>query len=291
MTPLRQKMIRDLTIRGRSPKTIEQYVRYVENLSRFYHRCPSELSMDEVQEYLFHLASDRKYASASLNVAGHALRFFYYKTLGRHPGRFEIPVSKKADKLPVVLSREATESLLEASENLRDKTLLMSAYGAGLRVSEVTHLKVSDIDSTRMTLHVKAGKGAKDRVLGLPVRLLVVLKEYWKVYQPDSWLFPSPIKVSDPLTTNTARLVFHRAMKRAGIRKQGCRFHTLRHSFATHLLEAGKDLREIQRLLGHRHISSTFIYLHISSGKMLSLDSPLDLPQENHARVNVPKTG
>ena len=282
MTPLRQKLVRDLKIRGRSEATIKHYVRIVRDLAKFYHRSPDQLSQEEVQDYLYHLLKDRHYAYSSANLAAHALKFFYHRTLGRHPYKFLIPVPKRPKTLPKVYSRKEIEALFRASQSVRDKALLMTAYGAGLRISEVTHLRLTDIDSARMVIHIREGKGAKDRVLGLSKRLLGTLRAYWCAKRPKEWLFPSPKDPTRPLSGNTARLIFHRTRERAGLLKE-CRFHSLRHAFATHLLEAGKDLRAIQQLLGHKHVSSTFIYLHLAQGKINHLDSPLDLEEDEAA--------
>ena len=277
MTPLRHKMIRDLTIRGRAEATIREYTRLVEKLAEYYRRSPDQISSEQVQDYLFYLATERGYAEKSINVVVSALRFFYHVTLRRASTSFVIPATKEPKKLPVVFSREEIEQLFSATTNLRDLALLMVAYSNGLRISEAVSLRIADIDSSRMAIHIHAGKGLKDRMGGLSVRLQQTLREYWLAYRPNVWLFPSRMYPGRHLTAATARQIFHRTRIRAGINKPA-RFHTLRHSCATHLLEAGKDIREIQRLLGHESLSSTFVYIHIAQGVLFQFDSPLDLP-------------
>ena len=279
MTPLRQKMTRDLTVRGRSESTIRSYTRTISDLAKFYHRSPEGLSADEIQEFLYHLIRDRDYSANSVNQAAFALKFLYHTTLRRSRVNFIIPSSKKLKTLPAIFSRSEIEVLFENAKNLRDRILLMTAYSAGLRISEIVSLRIVDIDSSRMTIHVRKGKGGKDRMAVLANKLLDPLREYWKAYRPKDWLFPSRIYPARHLSGNAAREMFNKTQQRSGILKECC-FHSLRHSFATHLLEAGKDLREIQRLLGHRSILSTLIYIHLAQGTLLKLDSPLDLPPD-----------
>ena len=222
---------------------------------------------------------------ASLNVARCAILFFYKKTL-KWTGRIEIsiPRAKESKKLPVILNRQEVEALFAACKNQKRKIAMMLGYGAGVRNSEVRNLRCSDIDSQRMVIHIKLGKGAKDRVVGLSEQLLPDLKTYWLQYKPDpkSWLFPSKWNGNNPITSTTLARWYRDALDKSGIIKSGTCFHTLRHCFATHLLEAGKDLREIQFLMGHTSLSSTMVYLHVSAGKYLTLDSPLDLPPETN---------
>lgn len=276
MTKLRQKMIRDLRIRGRSPKTEEGYVRTVSDLAKYYHRSPDLLNLSEVQDYLYYLIEGRKLALSTVTVAGHALRFFYHVTLGREKVEFDIPIAKKPQQLPIILNQKEILTLFRAASNLKHKTLLMTVYGAGLRVSEVAHLKVGDIDSGQMALWVRKGKGGKDRGVPLGKRLLKALRHYWVVYKPRPWLFPRSKDLGKPLTCAGAQYMFYAALRHSGIQKK-CSIHSLRHSYATHLLEAGKDIRTIQKLLGHKSLSSTMIYIHLAIGTLLATDSPLDL--------------
>lgn len=279
MTPLRHKMFCDLTIRGRAESTKTDYIRIAKELAEYYHCSPDLLNAEQVQEFLFYLASEREYAPGSLNQAAFALRFLFHVTLGRPKAKFVIPTSKKPAKLPTVFSRSEIEDLFENANNLRNRALLMATYSNGLRISEVVNLKITDIDSSRWTIHIRGGKGDKDRMGGLAKRLHKTLQEYWRAYRPKIWLFPSRKYPHQHLSDNAARKMFHEVRKRAGIHKP-CRFHDLRHSFATHLLEAGKDLRQIQKLMGHSSIMSTFIYIHLAQGCVLKTDSPLDLPPE-----------
>lgn len=279
MTSLRHKFIRDLTLLGRAETTIKDYVRIIEDLARFHGCSPDLLDNDQIKDFLYYLATERQYVQSSLNVARTAILAFYSKTLKRQGMEIELPRAKEKKKLPVVLSRGEVENLFAASKNLKRLAAFMLAYGAGLRNSEVRHLRISDIDSTRMTIHVHGGKGGKDRIVPLPKRLLNVLRKYWAQYRPDpqSWLFPSVRKLGTPINSSTLTWWYRETLKASGCLKKGTCFHTLRHCFATHLLEAGKDLREIQRLLGHSSLASTMVYVHISSGCYLTLSSPLDL--------------
>ena len=277
MTPLRQRMIRDLTIRGRAQPTIRNYTQAVERLARFYHCSPDLISEEEVQDYLYYLVNERNNSESTLNVTVSALRFLYGKTLKRAKGDFVIPAAKSRNKLPSVLSRDEVERIFDCTNNLRDLALLMLAYGDGLRISEAVQILVSDIDGSRKAIHIRNGKGGKDRMGGLAERLHKTLQEYWKAYRPELWLFPSPKLPGFHICTETARAIFVKAKVKAKITKD-CSFHVLRHSFATHLLEAGKGLREIQRLMGHKSLTSTLIYIHIAQGGLQQFDSPLDLP-------------
>jgi integrase/recombinase XerD len=283
MSPLRHRLIRELTLRGRSETTIKEYVRHIANLAEYHHCSPDLLSEDQIQEYLFYLAKDRSYFQSSLNVARCAIIFFYVKTLKwDRKITITIPRAKEAKTLPVILNRSEVEEVFDACANQKRKAALMLGYGAGMRNSEVRNMHCCDIDSQRMIIHIKRGKGAKDRVIGLSERLLDELKIYWRQYRPDpkSFLFPSPMNAKNPISSKTLTGWYHGALASSGVIKSDTCFHTLRHCFATHLLEAGKDLREIKRLLGHTSLSSTMVYLHVSAGKYLTSDSPLDLPPE-----------
>jgi integrase/recombinase XerD len=205
----------------------------------------------------------------------HGLRFFYRVTLNRPEAELCLPVPKQPSRLPEILSREEIRRLFEATMNLKHRALLMATYSAGLRVSEVVHLKVSDIDSARMMLRIDQGKGAKDRYTLLSKRLLSELRRYWVAYRPRHWLFP--LRTGDhPISARSAQKIYYAAKARAGITKQ-CGIHGLRHAFATHLLEAGVDLHTIQRLLGHGHLSTTMRYFHLARTRLTGTASPLDL--------------
>jgi len=266
----------DMAIRGLAHRTRESYVESVANLAKFYGRGPDLISEAEVQRYLLHLLEERRLAHSSCNVVVSALEFFYRTTLKRRETEFCLPRPKVPAKLPQILSREEVAALIEKTTNLKHRALLMATYGGGLRLLEVCHLKLADIDSKRMTLRVEQGKGAKDRYTLLSPRLLVELRRYWCVYRPKLWLFPSPRDPEQPHSAHTAHRIFHAAKDRAGITKAGG-IHALRHAFATHLLEAGVDVHTIQRLMGHGSLSTTARYFHLAQKHLSATASPLEL--------------
>jgi integrase/recombinase XerD len=274
MGVLRTRMEQDLVVRGRSAHTRRAYLRAVTDLARYYHRSPDELTDRDVQRYLFHLIEERQLASATCRQAVCALRFFYEVTLGRTRNEFSIPLAKEAQKLPAILSHEEVTRLLSAAPNLKHRLVLMTTYAAGLRVSETVHLRVTDIDSPRMLIRVEQGKGKKDRYTLLSPRLLDELRQYYRVYRPTEWLFPQRGK-DTPMATATALRIYYAAKTRAGIRKDGG-IHSLRHAFATHLMDRGTDVVTIQRLLGHGHLKTTARYLHVTRQRIATLSSPLD---------------
>ena len=204
-----------------------------------------------------------------------SFNFFYHKTLGLTEHQFLLPMAKKPKKLPQVFGQEEIITFLEAASNRKARAMLMLGYGAGLRVSEVAKLKLSDINRARMIIEVRGGKGGVDRYVDLSESLRQTLLRYWDAYRPTDWMFPRKMEAA-PVTTDGVRYHFQATLKRSGIKK-AVTFHSLRHSYATHLLEMGKDPRTIQRLLGHRSISSTYTYLHIARGGILKTNSPLDL--------------
>jgi site-specific recombinase XerD len=268
-------MIDNMILRGMSEKTQDSYVRSVAQLANFYNRSPDQISDEEVQAFLLHLIRTRKLSWSSCNVAVYGLRFFYHQTLNREKTTFHIPGPRKPSRLPEILSREEVARILSRTSRPRDRVLLMTVYSAGLRVSEVVHLRLQHIDSDRMTIRVEQGKGAQDRYTLLSERLLVELRCYWNLERPRPWLFPQR-QAPRPMNSSTVQRIFLGAKERAGISKFGS-VHSLRHAFATHLLEAGTDLHTIQRLLGHRHISSTMRYLHLARRHVTERCSPLDL--------------
>jgi site-specific recombinase XerD len=277
MSELRTRMIRDMTVRGFSARTHEAYVRQVVGLARYYRRAPDQLSADEVQAYLALLFRERKRSWSTCAQAAHAFRFFYHVTLGREQTAFHVPAPKQPQKLPDILSREEVWRLLRACTHPRDQLVLATTYAAGLRVSEAVALKVADLDADRMTIHVCQGKGGKDRYVPLAQRLLQDWRAYWRVRPPHVWLFPNR-QGTRPIDITVAQKLYTLAKLRAGIAKQGG-IHALRHAFATHLLEAGRNLPTVQELLGHRHLSTTARYLHLTPGRLLTTGSPLDLPE------------
>jgi len=243
-------------------------------LTRHYHRSPDELTQDEIRSYLLHL-QERGLSPSSRNVAISGLKFFYHHTLGWNERDLFIPPRKRTWRLPEVLSPREVERLLSATVKLRDRCLLMTAYSAGLRVSELVHLKRSDIDPERMMIRVEQGKGKKDRYTILSQRLLGELRRYKQVYQPVMWVFFGKNR-NCPLDITAAQKVYNLAKQKSGVEK-GKGIHTLRHCFATHLLEAGVDLVTIKTLLGHNSLQSTQRYLQIRQPKLGSTTSPLDL--------------
>jgi len=273
MTPLRNRMIRELQLQRKSPKTVEAYVTAVAQLGAYYRRSPESISLEEVRDYLHWLITERKLAASSCNQKLAGIRFFYRHVL-RRPFDVRVPM-KRSGRLPEPLGRREVARLIEVVGNVKHRALLMTAYGAGLRVSELVHLRVDDIRSDRMLILVRSGKGDKDRYTLLSPRLLTELRSYWMQQRPGPWLFPGQ-RGDAPLTAGTAQRVFYRAKAKAAV-KHGHGIHCLRHSFATHLLEAGVDLRTIQRLLGHTALSTTAKYLHVTQKHLSDVNSPLEL--------------
>jgi integrase/recombinase XerD len=275
MSELRTKMDNDMVLRGMAVRTREAYLDAVRGLARFYRRSPDEISEPEVQSYLLHLLKERGLSSSTCNIVANGLKFFYRVSLGRSEAEFCLPSPRQPSRLPEILSREEIKRLFEATSNLKHRALLMATYSAGLRVSEVAHLRVSDIDSARMALRVEQAKGAKDRYTLLSKRLLTELRRYWVAYRPKDWLFPLR-DGEHPIDPRSAQKIYYHAKRRAGITKR-CGIHGLRHAFATHLLESGVDLHTIQRLLGHGHLSTTLRYFHLARPHLTATASPLDL--------------
>jgi site-specific recombinase XerD len=276
MSPLRKQMDEDLVVRGMSPRTRESYLGAVTALAKHYGRSPDRISAPEVQRYLLHLIQERKLAWSSCNIALSGLKFFYRVTLKRPQAQFELPTPRQPQKLPQILAPEEVVRLIECADNPKHRAILMTTYAAGLRLSEVCSLKVSNIDSARMTIHVEQGKGAQDRYTPLSPRLLAELRRYWALSRPKLWLFAGTRKPDSPIRPHTVQRIFQRAKARAGITKD-CGIHGLRHAFATHLLEAGVDVPTIQHLMGHGHISSTLRYFHLARKHLGAARSPLEL--------------
>jgi site-specific recombinase XerD len=268
-------MTHDMIVRGLAKSTQADYLRAVTNLAKFYQRRPDTLSDREVQRYLVYLIEERHLAWSTCNTIVHGLRFLYHVTLGRPQTTFHIPCAKQPSKLPHILSREEIRNLFVAASTLHHRTLLKTTYSAGLRVSEVLHLKLTDIDSDRMCLRVEQGKRGKDRYTLLSPQVLEDLRAYWRVYRPTFWLFPNH-PGTQPLSRTTAHRIFHAAKAQAGITKP-CGIHSLRHAFATHLLEAGTDLHTIQRLMGHASLQTTLRYFHLANRRLLETVSPVEL--------------
>lgn len=278
MGKLHDQMKRDLELKNYSPKTRSAYLASVKSFALHFHRSPAEMSEEEIRQYLHYLIEDKKASQAVISQTYSALKFLYETTLKRDWNGFRIPRSKMGKRLPVVLSPQEVQAIFSATLNLKHRAILMTIYSAGLRVSEVVHLKVSDIDSRRMVIRVEQGKGARDRYTLLAHRTLEVLRQYWRAYRPKEWLFPGqPAKGA--LSISSVQRVFKEVLHEAGIKKPAT-VHTLRHSFATHLLEAGTDLYRIQRLLGHTTPKTTTIYFHLSRKDLGGVRSPIDHLEE-----------
>jgi integrase/recombinase XerD len=275
MGRLYDQMKMDLELKNFSQKTITCYLDCMVHFVRHYGRSPVEMGEEEIRNYFYYLMKEKKVSQSSINQAYSAMKFFYETTMGREWNGVKIPRIKNRKKLPVVLAREEVRSLLQCIDNLKHRAILTTIYSGGLRVSEVAHLKASDIDSKRMVIRVQGGKGNKDRYTLLGKHTLDILKEYWKAYRPVEWLFPGQ-GPKRPISISSIQRVFKASLYRAGIKKKAS-VHTLRHSFATHLLESGTDLYYIQHLLGHRSASTTSIYLHITGKDLAKIKSPIDL--------------
>ena len=275
MSELRQRMIDQMTLRGFSPRTHESYLEAVTGLARYYKQSPDQLSAEQIRQYLLYLERERHLAWSSLNVAASGLRFLYFDTLKWQPMKLEIPPRTTVRRLPEVLSREEVDRLISAILNLKHRTLLMTIYAAGLRVGEAVRLRVDDIDSARMTIRVVQAKGRKDRYTILSPRLLESLRQYWKQYRTKEYLFEG-IDPQHHIHESVPQKVYNYAKQQSGIRK-GVGVHTLRHCFATHLLEAGVDLRTIQTFLGHNAISTTMLYLQVRQQHIAAHAEKFDL--------------
>ena len=277
MTELRQRYLEDLRLRNYSPRTLETYVHCVSLFARYFKRSPEHLGPEHIRQYQLYLVEEKKCSWSRFNQTVCALRFLYRNTLGRDWAITHIPFPRKQKKLPVVLSRDEAAHFLAAIQSLKYRTILSLCYGAGLRISEALHLQVTDIDSSRMMIRVRQAKGHKDRYVMLSPRLLELLRLYWKAQRPRTCLFPASAKnIHKPLGPNAVQKVCQKARLDAGITKPVTP-HTLRHSFASHLLEAGANIRTIQLLLGHNSLQTTAVYTHVSQTTIRETVSPFDL--------------
>ena len=275
MTPLRQRMINDMTVRGLARSSMASYLRSVTRLARHYRRSPDQISAREVQDFLVFLQQHEGLHRATCNTIRHGVRFFYRITLERPDPHFYLPGAKQAFRLPQLLNDEELVRLFTVTTDLRHRAVLMTAYAVGLRASELGRLRLTDVDSARMCLRVDQGKGDKDRYVPLSPRLLELLREYWRHRRPQRCLFPTP-PLERPMSRQTPARIYQGAKDRARIAKPGG-IHTLRHCYATGLLEAGVSLPVIQRRLGHNSIRSTMRYLHLAQDNTSVTPSPLDL--------------
>jgi len=273
MTALRERTIQTLRLGHYSERTITTYIGWLARLAEHHRRSPAELSEKEAQAFLLHLTEERKLAWSTVNQALAAMRFFYEKVLHRPKVQLRVPARRKVTRRACAYSTQQINELLAAAQNPKHRALLMCVYGAGLRVGEVVVLKPGHIESQRGLIRVEQGKGRKDRYTVLPNRLLEELRRYYRCFRPGEWLFFGRDKAK-PMPVGSAQKVFYLARNRAGIGHGG--IHTLRHCFATHLLEAGADIHEIKRMMGHSAIRTTSGYIHISKEHLQSVVSPLD---------------
>jgi len=281
VTHLRQIMLEELERRNYAPSTIRAYIRTVEHFARHFHRSPDQLGLEHIRQYQAEMFRTWKLAPNTVTQRLAALRFFYIQVLKQGWSAAETPYPKKVLHLPEILSQQEVARLIDATETSFQRILVMTLYATGARRAEVAHLKVADIDSERMVVHIRGGKGRKDRDVMLSPALLEALRSYWRGlrHKPTVWLFPGNRwhTSNRPVTTKVLWTACQQAALRAGLEHKHIHPHTLRHCFATHLLEAGADLRTIQILLGHRDLEETTIYLHLSKKHLSATASPLDM--------------
>jgi integrase/recombinase XerD len=278
VTQLRQKMLEELQRRNYSHRTAKTYLRIVRDFAKYFHRSPDKLGPEQIRQYQAYLFQTRKLTAATVAQHASALRFFFIKTLRRHFLSEFIPFPKCPKRLPTVLSPEEVSRLIDGARNLYHRTLLITLYSTAMRRSELCRLKVEDIDSQRMMVRIHQGKGRRDRDVPLSPKLLEILRVYWRWMQPTTFLFPGTVKgvrADVPITPNVVWLACQHAARAAGITKH-LSPHSLRHSWATHMLEAGADLRTIQFLLGHARLEHTLVYLHLSHKHLQAIPNPLD---------------
>lgn len=276
METYKEQMQRDMVLRNLSPKTQYLYHNAARKLENHFNKPPDQLNEDDVKSFLVSIVRDKKLSQSSLKIAYSALRFLYATTLGKAWVIDRIPYPKTTKAIPKILGKEEIQKIFEATVTLKQKAMLMVTYSSGLRISETARLKIADIDSSRMMIRVDQGKGNKDRYTLLSQVALETLRQYWKEYRPKNWLFPKDTSPEEHIPIDTIRQAFKRAKSQANLRKPAS-CHTLRHSFATHLLESGADLHHIQLLLGHSSIRTTTVYLHVSKKTLTRIVSPLDL--------------
>lgn len=274
MGQMRCRMEEELRLRGYSECTHKAYVNWVRRFVQFYRRPPEQMGAEEVRAYLVHLLEERKLSRSTLVQALCAFKFFYLHVLHRPCELEDLRLAKRKRKLPTVLSELEVRRLLKAAETLKELAILMTLYSAGLRLSELLNLQPKDIDSTKMRIRVREGKGGKERYVVLSSTLLDVLRRYFRQYRPEVWLFAGRLP-QQPLDPRFAQRMVRRLSEKAGLR-QGVTPHTLRHSFATHLLEHGTELPYIQELLGHRSLRTTQLYIRVSPRALSKVTSPLD---------------
>jgi integrase/recombinase XerD len=275
MTPLRRRFIEEMELQRLAPRSRESYLDAMVALAKHTRRAPDQLTPEDLRSYLHYLIAERRLAWSTCNITVCAMKFFYGRVLHWDLHDLVLPPRTRPARLPQVLTRSEVQRLFAATANLKHRTLLMTTYAAGLRVSEVVALKIAHIESERHLIRVEQGKGRKDRYTMLSPALLATLRAYWLARRPMLWLFPGVLP-DQPLQVISAQRIYGRARRRAGL-VRGAGIHTLRHSFATHLLEAGLDLRTLQAFLGHRHLSTTGRYLSVSSTHLVGSAQRFDL--------------
>ncbi len=283
MTPLCQRLTEELQLRNYSPATIASYTLAVKEIEEYCGHSPDLLGAEDVRRYQLYLINEKELAPHTVKVRMSALRFLYWKALKRRDLLFDdLPMPKAPKKLPVVLSREEVTRLIEAASSLRHRTILIVLYATGIRRAELTKLKIGDIDSQRMVIHIRKGKGQRDREIPMTPKLLQALRDYWRWERSKVYLFPCPNGVEEaPISSKTVYHACREAAVRSGLTKK-IGPHTLRHSFATELLDSGADLRTIQHLLGHADLKNTLVYLHLSQRHVRAATNPLDQITLNH---------
>lgn len=273
-TEVLQKLRKDLEVRGRSPETVEEYTKKVKLFQDYYEKPADQMGESEIINYLHYLAKGKGVTASTVNTYNSALRFLYGVTLDTALNYKKLPRMKQKRKLPQIYTKDEVCRIIDSTETLIHRVMLMLAYGSGLRLSEITNLKATDIESNQMRIFVRSGKGDRDRYALLPQATLETLREYWKAYRPKEWLFEAP-KIGGQYRTRTLQDAFKTALKKSGIKKPGS-IHTLRHCFATHLYEDGHNLLALKKLLGHIRIDTTAWYTQLAYSDILALRSPLD---------------
>lgn len=273
MKSLREKTKQQMLLKGFSERTIKSYIESIALLAKYYNTSPDLLTIEQIRDYIEHCLIDRKLSKSWLNQLISALKILFCEVLGREWNKLELPRARRDKRLPVIFSRNEVERILNSPKNLKHRTFLMMTYSAGLRVSEVCNLKVTDIDSQRMLVRVVQAKGNKDRYSILSPITLNELRSYWKIYKPKNWLFEG--YDHSAIAVSTAQTIFKQALSKSGVTKK-VGIHTLRHSFATHLMEQGVSMPIVQQLLGHKSLKTTSIYLHVQQYSINAVKSPLD---------------
>lgn len=273
MSTLRNKMLQQMQLKGYSNNTIETYIDCIAALAKYYKISPDLITTEQIRGYIQYHLTEKKLSKSWLNQLISALKILFCDVLKKEWSGKDIPRPRREKKLPVVLAREEVKKLIDVTINLKHRAILTLTYSAGLRLSEVSNLKITDVDSKRMTLRIVQAKGFKDRYCVLSPIALNLLREYWERYRPSMWLFPT--KPGHAVSSRTVQQIFKHALRKAGIQKQ-VGIHSLRHSFATHLMEQGVSLPIIQQLLGHKSLKTTSVYLHVQQYSIEAVKSPLD---------------